>query len=153
LIYEYKPDRFSDLIDRILKNLDNHPEKLFGIIVPNNQVREQYYDALKNSTCQLDHGHPRIETYANGKQPNLLFNEGGIMVINAQSCKGLEFDTVFLADINEHLCNPSNLDHIKRLFYVMVARARDQVVMLKEAGKHCPVEAILPKDTNVLERK
>ena len=74
------------------------------------------------------------------------------MVINAQSCKGLEFDTVFLADINQHFCNTQNQDQTKRLFYVMVARAKERVIMLKEAGKRCPVDAILPQDTEILER-
>jgi DNA helicase-2/ATP-dependent DNA helicase PcrA len=83
----------------------------------------------------------------------MQFNEGGIMVINAQSCKGLEFDTVFLADINQHFCNTKNQDQTKRLFYVMIARAKERVIMLKEAGKHCPVDAILPQDTEILERK
>jgi ferredoxin len=46
-----------------------------------------------------------------------------------------------------------NQDQTKRLFYVMVARAKEQVIMLKEAGKHCPVDAILPQDTEILERK
>ena len=32
----------------------------------------------------------------------MRFDEGGILVINAQACKGLEFDTVVLADIDEH---------------------------------------------------
>ena len=41
----------------------------------------------------------------------------------------------------------------KRLFYVMIARAKERVIMLKEAGKHCPVDAILPQDTEILERK
>jgi ferredoxin len=35
----------------------------------------------------------------------------------------------------------------------MVARAKERVIMLKEAGKHCPVDAILPQDTEILERK
>ena len=82
-----------------------------------------------------------------------IFNEGGIIVINAQSCKGLEFDVVFLADINKHYCNPGIADQKTRLFYVMVARAMEHIIMLKEADKHCPVEAILPNEPEVLGRK
>ena len=153
LLYEYPEKKFQAIIERILKNADMNPSKLCGVITPKNDVRDRYYQALNNANVQLDNGQPRIETYRNGEDPALKFNEGGIMVINAKSCKGLEFDTVFLADINQHFCNTQNQDQTKRLFYVMVARAKEKVIMLKEAGKHCPVDAILPQDIEILERK
>lgn len=155
LLYEYWDAQFQKIIERILKNADAKPNKLYGVITPNNEVRDKYYQAFNTSKIKLDNGQPRIETYSKntGVNQNLSFNEGGIMVINAQSCKGLEFDTVFLADINQHYFDARNSDQAKRLFYVMVARAKEQVVMLKKAGIHCPVEAILPKDTEIMERK
>lgn len=155
LLYEYREAKFQQIIERILKNADAKPNKLYGVITPNNEVRNKYYQAFNTSKIKLDNGQPRVETYANnaGVIANLSFNEGGIMVINAQSCKGLEFDTVFLADINQFRFDTRNPDQAKRLFYVMVARAKEQVVMLKKAGIHCPVEAILPKDTEIMERK
>ncbi len=47
------------------------------------------------------------------------FSEGGIFVINAQSAKGLEFDSVFLADIDEYHCHLDDsvwMDEKRRLF-------------------------------------
>ena len=154
-LYEYKDEQFEKIIDRILKNADAKPSKLYGVITPNNEVRDKYYQGLKTSKIKLENGQPRIETYSRntGVNQNLSFNEGGIMVVNAQSCKGLEFDTVFLADINQYYFDTRNPDQTKRLFYVMVARAKEQVIMLKKAGIHCPVEAILPKDIEIMERK
>lgn len=151
LLFEYKEDQFKSIIERILINADVAPNKLIGLIAPNNNVRERYFNALKRANIKLDNGKPRIETYASGQDSKLNFNEGGIMVINAFSCKGLEFDTVFLVDINHHQCEDP--EQTKRLFYVMVARAKEKVIMLKEAGKHCPIDAILPQDIDILERK
>jgi DNA helicase IV len=153
VLYEYGQGALPKIIERILKNADKDPSKLYGVIAPNNVVRDRYYQALTTASVQLDNGLPRIETYKKGGNPNLSFGEGGIMVINAQSCKGLEFDTVFLADINQHYFDVNNPDQAKRLFYVMVARAKEQVIMLKVAGMHCPVDAILPQDTGIMERK
>jgi DNA helicase II / ATP-dependent DNA helicase PcrA len=153
LLYEYPAKKFDEMIGRILINTDMNPKKLYGVITPNNTVRDRYYQALRSIEIDLDNGLPRIETYKYGDNSNLYFNEGGIIVINAQSCKGLEFDTVFLADINKHFCSNQNPDQTKRLFYVMVARAKERVIILKELGKHCPVEAILPRDNEILERK
>lgn len=155
ILYTYEQSDFQNLIERILKNADTAPEKLIGLIAPNNKTRERYFDALMKTkaTVKFDNVPPAVQTYLAGSSPDIPFNEGGIMVINAQSCKGLEFDTVFLADINQHFYNTQNQDQTKRLFYVMVARAKERVIMLKEAGKHCPVDAILPQGTDILERK
>ena len=155
ILYTYEQSDFQNLIERILKNADMAPEKLIGLIAPNNKTRERYFESLMKTktTVKFDNAPPTVQTYLSGSSPDIPFNEGGIVVINAQSCKGLEFDTVFLADINQHFCNTQNQDQTKRLFYVMVARAKERVIMLKEAGKHCPVDAILPQDTGILERK
>ena len=155
ILYTYQQSDFQNLIERILKNADMAPAKLIGLIAPNNKTRERYFEALMETkaTVKFDHGPPAVQTYMSGSSPDILFNEGGIMVINAQSCKGLEFDTVFLVDINQHFCNTQNQDQTKRLFYVMIARAKERVIMLKEAGEHCPVDVILPQDNGIMERK
>ncbi len=153
LIFEYREDQFHRMIDSILKIVDRNPNKLIGIFSPNNSVRKRYLDTLRNSEVQLDNRKPRIQTYQSGASSEISFNEGGVMVINARSCKGLEFDIVFLADINEYKCWQAILDEKKKLFYVMVARAMDRIIMLREKGKQCPVECFLPKRAEVLEWK
>jgi superfamily I DNA/RNA helicase len=153
LLFEYRSDQFEALISRLLKMADINPSRLIGIIAPNNKIRIRYVDALRKSNVTLDNGRPNIQTYAQGDEANLNFNQGGIMVINAQACKGLEFDTVILADIDEHYCNEMLMDQKKRLFYVMVARAIERIILLKRAGQHCPVNVILPTDPSILERQ
>ncbi len=156
LLLEYGEKRrynFKSVIHAILKTADRDPSKLLGIIAPDNVVRKRYLDGLSNVNLKLDNGTPKIQTYQSGDDAaKLTFNEGGIMVINAQSCKGLEFDVVFLADIDRHYCNPMFIDETKRLFYVMVARARENVIMLKNGDNvHCPVDAIIPQNPEILE--
>jgi DNA helicase IV len=157
VLIEYGPGcrlDFDNVIERVLKLADRDPRKLIGVIAPTNQTRNKYLDALRNNansdSIDLDNGKPRIVTYASGGKSDLRFDEGGIFVINAQSCKGLEFDTVFIADIHAFPCHPAIEDEKKRLFYVMVARAIEHVFLLKEAGNACPVDSILPKDPKIL---
>ena len=143
---------FTSVVNAILKTADRDPGKLLGVIAPNNDIRERYVNALKTANLKLDNEKPQIRTYQSGANAaGLAFDEGGIMLINAQSCKGLEFDTVFLADIDQHYYNPQIHDEKKRLFYVMVARARDNVIMLKNADNHCPVDAIIPNNPDIIE--
>jgi len=153
ILFSYGRDQFDTLISWILKKADSKPSSLVGIITPNNKVRKRYFDALRENPLRLDNGRPRISTYANGLSAESVLEYCGIIVINAQSCKGLEFPVVFLADIHKFTYYPGIADQQKRMFYVMIARARDQIVMLREQRVHCPVEEILPKDQKILERK
>ena len=81
----------------------------------------------------------------------IRFDRGGILVINSMACKGLEFDTVFIADVNDFYLDPDP-NRTKRLFYTMVARARERVFLLRRAKQHCAVDAILPDDDKILKR-
>ena len=109
-------------------------------------------DALLRANPKLDNGKPPIQTFVSGQQELPNFSRGGIMIINAQSCKGLEFDTAILADIDQH--QPKRVPHaLKARFYVMVARAREQVILLR-TGNACPVvDGLLPTETTILARK
>lgn len=156
LCYEYDVQSFDTLIGNILKTSDRDPSKLIGILTPDNEVRKRYYDRLLSSQVRLDNPKPQIDTYATTERRPINFNEGGVLVINGQACKGLEFDIVFIADINSFdfdATDSSKVDEIKKLFYVMTARAVDKVILLKQRGRHCPVDSILPFDRTILERK
>ncbi len=147
---------FDEVVVRILKAADRDPARLFGIITPDDKTRLRWLHALGHQPVELDHGRPRICTYASGDDAgDRRFTEGGIFVINAQSAKGLEFDSVVLADINGFHCRPEDkhqMDDLRRRFYVMVSRARERVVLLRQADRPCPCEAILPPDPEVLRR-
>ncbi len=151
---------FETVIERLLKLVDRDPERLIGVLTPTENCRRRWLDALRQAVgrpaLQLDHGAPRIVTYSS-KEPDgdHRFSLGGIFVINAQAAKGLEFDSVFLADIDQYPCHLEDetwMDSKRRLFYVMISRARDQVILLRQAGRPCPIEAVLPSDEGILRR-
>jgi len=129
--------------------------RLVGVIAPNNRVRKRYLHAIRESSAsvELDNGCPRIETFHGSRRPEVRFDRGGILVINAQACKGLEFDTVVLADIEEHRVDAANRDRTRKLFYVMVSRARRNVVMFMKCDANPTLEQILPTDEAVLSRR
>ncbi len=153
LLYTYGEHGLTQVAEGIVRLADRDPRHLIGVITPNNPVRERYLEALQGVEARLDNPPPPITTYHSEKRAEVGFDEGGIFVINAQACKGLEFDTVVLADIDEHYVRRDDLDVTKRLFYVMVARARERVFMFMKRGGRADVERILPKDKNVLRRK
>ena len=159
LLYYYDQDHDERKLDAvaggILRLADRDPRKLIGVIAPNNRVRERYLEKLRSIEIRLDHPPPPIRTFYKEDRGEVGFDEGGILVINAQACKGLEFDTVVLADIDEHerLIRHGDPDTARRLFYVMVARAKEQVFMFMKRGEGREIEKLLPADGDVLGRR
>jgi len=146
ILFNYAPSQFRPILNRILKMAINNPRKLIGVLCPNNQVRQRYFDSLVSLNKVVGHPPVTLTTFKHGDKHEMPFDEGGVMVINAQACKGLEFDIVFVADIDQFNCDPQNVDRIKKLFYVMVARATEHVVFLRQHGDEYPIDAIIPKD-------
>ncbi len=159
LLCNYAKTRFADVCRGIVKIVDRDPATLVGVIAPNNEVRQRYVDELRAvtrrlaATGRLDNGEPRIETFFGRHRPDVRFDEGGILVMNAQACKGLEFDVAVLADIDGHDVPQMDLDAVRKRFYVMVARARQRVILLRRRGVNSRIEQILPDDPDVLQRK
>lgn len=142
----------NEIVDRILHLSDRFPSKLIGIITPDNSVRQKFYNAIAKANPTLDNGKPPIQTFVSGQDSPLDFGTGGLMIINAQSCKGLEFDIVILADIDQH--QPKyDIYALKSRFYVMVARDREQVILLRTGNPCSVVEKLLPTDATILIRK
>ena len=163
---DYAPGRFAELCRRIVKIVDRNPATLVGVVAPNNEVRERYARELGEAAKRLgeaagdpeaaghlDRGAPRIETFFGEHRPDVRFDEGGILVVNAQACKGLEFDVAVLADVDRHHAPANDLDLLRKRFYVMVARACEQVILLRRRGGRSRVDEILPDDPDVLRRK
>ena len=153
LLYRYDERGLSKVARAVVRFADRDPRQLIGIIAPKNAVRQRYVQELRSVDVQLDNAPPKIITFWGDERPHVRFDEGGILVINAQACKGLEFDTVVLADIDEHYFRRNDPDVTRRLFYVMIARARDRVFMFMKRGRSNDIESILPTDQEVLWRK
>lgn len=150
----YAPEQFPDLVQAIVRRAYNRPSRLIGVIAPNNKVRKCFMEELQaaKSSTKVPGQALQLETFYGSYRPKVRFDRGGILVINAQACKGLEFDEVVCADIDEHYVNPEDLIPTKKLFYVMVARAREDVFMLRRKGGAEVINQILPKDRSVLNR-
>ena len=159
-LYRYSRDRYGIVIRRIVLTADNKPRRLVGLITPRDEIRFRYHRDLSNTAQvmlkegKLSNGLPQIRTFSNRDQSqDVRFDRGGILVINVQACKGLEFDTVICADIDQFPIQTDDLDRARKLFYVMVARARRKVVLLQQREVESHVNSILPRDDEVLERR
>ena len=155
VLYRYPSQMLGEVARRILNQSIHKPDYLIGVITPNDSIRKQYWHALKQAASDSppQNRTPRITTFYKRCRPNVRFDEGGILIINVQACKGLEFDIVICADIDGHFVNPEDTDAAKKRFYVMVARAREKLIMLIRKDSNSRIEAILPTDVSILGRE
>ena len=151
-LYTYR--NLADVTNRILEHWDRDPRRLVGVIAPKNKVRNMYFNQLQwaASRARLDNGPPSIETHHRDHRPLIRFDRGGILVINAQTCKGQEFDSVFLADIDEHI-RFDDLDQTRKRFYVITSRAKSHLTLLMKWPGQPWIEKILPQDDAILRRE
>ncbi len=102
-----------------------------GVAVVNNEpTGRALYSRLRS---QLP-GH-RVDFYTNDRknEDDIDLLEPGITILNVQSIKGQEFDTVFVMEIDELLLQ---LDEVnKRKMYMLCARARDHLVLMYEGDR------------------
>ena len=153
LLFNYQEQHFNPICKRIVLMAKAYPNKLVAVLTPNNKSREIFVEQLRHQAQLLEQPAPLISTYQHGDAENIPFDQGGVMVINAQACKGLEFDVVFIADIDKH-CVPSNdFDQLKKLFYVMSSRAIDRLLLLSASSKDYPAYPMIPTDADILEIK
>jgi len=156
LLFGYDPvdpkRNLDSVCRRIILTADRNPRWLIGVLCATKTMLDTYKQALHGALTsvrqRLDHGDPRIEILDMGQQKEPDFSKGGIVLLTAHSCKGLEFDLVVIADIDTYWTSISN----HQLFYVMVSRAIERVILLHNLTKPCPIDAILPQDPNLLTR-
>ncbi|OBX87196.1 AAA family ATPase [Moraxella nonliquefaciens] len=133
ILYYYDENNFGVLINRIFLTAINKPKELIGIIAPNNAICQRYFNELQQRNSE---GNINIIFRNSQNENNINFGEGGIVIINHQACKGLEFDTVFLADINHLRTKKEDIDGLKKKLYVMTSRAKKKLILLSSAQKN-----------------
>ena len=94
----------------------------------------------------------RVDLYTNnrGNEDEIDLLNPGITILNVQSIKGQEFDTVFVMEFDDLLrqFNEAN----KRKMYMLCARARDNLILMHK-GSRLP-RALLEQlpSADILER-
>jgi superfamily I DNA/RNA helicase len=125
---------FSDLrrtVDFIAQYERNNSDLEIGVLVPFTRQRVQFFNRLKGKTKNP------VQTFEGGlgaDAPDLDFDTPGIKVITYASAKGLEFDTVFMPELQVHdgdLSSPV----LRMRLYVMLSRARDNLFLLYSGAR------------------
>ncbi len=150
----------SEVVQRIKIWLTNNPGKEVGVLVFSDATRGALVTALQGALGGMRGRGITVQTYSwktrkENKAENLLFDTPDVVtVINAQSCKGLEFDAVFIVDLHEAPIGLYGPDRFKMQMFVAVSRGRDCVSLVDsgrqaQAGKYyecLPGDAFLERE-------
>lgn len=123
----------SEIVERIKIWLVNNPGKEIGVFVFSEETRTAMVAALQGVLGRMRGRNITIQTYSwrtrqENKAESLLFDTPDVIsVLNMQSCKGLEFDAVFIVDLHEARIGLYGPDRFKMQMFVAVSRARDWV--------------------------
>ena len=129
---------------RILRYLENNPRHEVGVIcLGADRVRSGYFQELSRHLPPSS----SIQTYSSVDEAHrdaraLGFDRPGISVFNQASCKGLEFDAVFLVGIEGVAWQDHQEDFLKMKLYVMASRSRETLFLIWN-GRESETPAIL----------
>ncbi|MFC1829031.1 3'-5' exonuclease [Thermodesulfobacteriota bacterium] len=118
----------SQQIDLIVKYAENYKNKQIGVFLPWKKEVVKWYNKIWSKTKVS------VQYYVSGKgkggqfikPPN--FGEDGIFVVTHHSAKGLEFDAVFIPQMQSINWDYSTAETMR--FYVACSRPRDRLVMM-----------------------
>ena len=136
----------SDVVERIKIWVTNNPGKEVGVLVFDDSTRSSMVKALEQALGRIRGRNITIQTYSwktrkENKAENLLFDVPDVVtVLNAQSCKGLEFDAVFIVDLHQAKIGIYGPDRFKMQMFVAVSRSREWVSLI-DSGRRAGVGA------------
>ncbi len=127
----HRNDYNNRLVERIVNYKKNNPNKTVGIIVANKRskkpVKLLYSEIANYVKLNKLENTIRVQHYLSGSIQTLDFDSPNtITVLTKQSCKGLEFDCVFVPRINSLDFDDQGFAYSRDL-YVVFHRARDQL--------------------------
>ena len=147
VLYEYKD--FHQCIKFILREVDRDLTNLIGVVVAKTTILDICKRELEGIEIELDNEKPKIQSYKTGQAVEIDFSEGGVVVLNASSIKGLEFDVVFIM-LNGFEIYNNDEDSMRKKLYVMSSRAIKKLIFFQSSSNN--ITKILPSD-KILQRK
>ncbi len=118
-----------------------------GIVVSSNEMGYHIHRELNTRLPER-----RVDFYVSSSRNEnaiALLHEG-VTILNKESVKGQEFDTVFILELERFI--PCTNDMMKRAMYMMCARARDYLFLVHGTGSLSPAATAALPGPSILER-
>jgi superfamily I DNA and RNA helicase len=116
-------DTLEDEMLSVAQWLHTNDDLSAGIIVPDRTVQGRVMKIIKPLA---DARQLKVQKYSSGNDASKIdfYTKATITVVCDKSCKGLEFDGVFIPQIQAYKTDGANEDFFRMKMYVMISRAR-----------------------------
>jgi len=126
----------AETAERIRTWIHNNPGKETGVLVFSEQSRAAVTGALESALKRAGGRKVTVQTYSwqsreQNRPQNLVFDTPDtVTVLNMHSCKGLEFDAVFIVNMHEARIANGGIDRFRMQMFVATSRAREWVSLI-----------------------
>lgn len=143
----------NDATTRIFNYARLHENEEIGVLVYYDNTRRSLANKLKH---RLQHSSISVQTYSSKEGTDvdeLDFDEGGrVTVLCFASAKGLEFDAVFIAELQAMPIRDDQILTAKMNLYVMSSRARERLfLMVSDTERQHSIWKLLSLDRSCAE--
>ena len=118
---------FYSQMDLIAQAANNYPDYSTGVFFKTQKEQKEALRALKARV--KDSVNVQAYMYNHKNHKNINFNKNGVFILTYKSAKGLEFDTVFIPNLQK-LRTDANVIDEKMTLYVLTSRARNFLYLL-----------------------
>lgn len=123
-----------DAVAQIVAYERANPDRSIGVMVPYTVQVKSLYNRLSGKTRAPVQGY--LSNQRGHGMPQLDFSKPGVKLVTWASAKGLEFDTVFLPELQSFKGDPRS-DDFRMKMYVLASRAKSQL-FLQYSGEGVP---------------
>jgi DNA helicase IV len=120
-------ESWEEFADMVCSRLVNRAESI-GVIVYEQREVNRMHRLLSQRLPQ----HARLDSYTSrsskGAEYGILMHEPGVTILSSESAIGLEFDALYLQDLDRSLPFVSPIQ--RRRLYMLCARARDSLTLV-----------------------
>ncbi|MFE4411331.1 hypothetical protein [Streptomyces sp. NPDC056821] len=118
----------NDLADDITTMAARHPADRIGVIVNSLRTAADLMRRLERAGLARE---PQLYSSAAsaGRYRDLDLARPGVVVVHRASAKGLDFDTVVIADAESDSATDPTSATLRMAYYVMITRARERLVL------------------------
>lgn len=116
-------DSDADLADFVARYVKARSNLTIGIACENKRLQYRLLSLLEERKLPVT-----VQMYASGnKQHEMLdFDVPAVTIVNFRSLKGLEFDTLFVPELQQQSADPTSAA-TRMMFYVVMSRARNEL--------------------------
>lgn len=133
-------------INYIVAHTRQYPQRMVGVVLPSYQLRTHYYMKLQEKL-----GQAHVQEWNSEQRCNFNFSAPGVRVLTLNTVKGLEFDTVFLCELDDgKYQNDTKL--LRNQVYVSCTRAMEDLYLFcKNINANTFVLQVLNNNHELLE--